>query len=445
MTDTVTETAQTVDQVREKLVNGVLLILPILMVPATILSWFRVYTVGFQPIMVLNTVVTTGLCVAASMRHRVSFQVKSWILLGVLYLLSIAGLLTFGLVSLGTDALVLMTVLTTALLGRKWGWYALASSGGATALVALGVTTGSLTFDVDMERYALAPLTWWFSVMVIVFILALAVKILGDIHDALLASNTSLREQATELAQARDQSETAHRSKSAFMANVSHEFRTPLNAIVGYAELLKGKVTDEKQQSELATIASSGRGLALLVDSILDLSRLEAGDIELDVGPTDVHKLITALVPRYEQAATKKGLQFNWNVEEDVPQTVELDRIRMTKALGHLADNAIKFTETGEVALVVTTRSRDDDRVHLIFSVKDTGVGIPDNQLQTIMVPFTQADGQSVNDYGGTGIGLSLAKRLVQSMGGRLVVESREGEGSTFSIEMEEVPIVGDR
>lgn len=128
MTDTVVKTAQTVDQVREKLVNGVLLILPILMVPATILSWFRVYTVGFQPIMVLHTVVATGLCVAASMRHRISLHAKSWLVLGVLYLLSIAGMLTFGLVSLGTDALVLMTVLTTALLGRRWGWYALAAS-----------------------------------------------------------------------------------------------------------------------------------------------------------------------------------------------------------------------------------------------------------------------------------------------------------------------------
>jgi signal transduction histidine kinase len=218
-------------------------------------------------------------------------------------------------VSLGTDVLLLLTVLTTALLGRNWGWYAVAACEAAVLLIAVGVTSGAVTFTIDIEEYALAPSTWLFSTIVILFIMAVAVKILGSIHDALLTSIASLRDQASELAKAHAESETAHRSKSAFMANVSHEFRTPLNAIVGYADLLQKKISDEKQKKELATIAASGRGLALLVDSILDLSRLEAGDTQLDVGATDIRTLIAALVPRYEQGATQKGLSFSWNVE----------------------------------------------------------------------------------------------------------------------------------
>ncbi len=444
MTDTV-DTGQTVDQVREKLVDGVLLVLALLMIPATLLSWSRIHIVGFHPIMVLHAAVGVGLVVVALFRRRMSLLAKSWVVLGVFFLLATAGLLVFGLVSFGTEVLLLMTLLASALMGKKWGWRALAISGLTTGLIALGVSIGVITFDIDMGVYSLAPLTWVVSTALFVCILALGVTILGGIHDALLASIASLREQAAELAKARDQSEIAHRSKSAFMANVSHEFRTPLNAIVGYAELLQRKVTDERQQSELATIATSGRGLALLVDSILDLSRLEAGDIKLDAGPTVLRSFIDAFAPRYQRGATEKGLQFTWDSDGDVPFCVELDEIRMTKALGHLVDNAIKFTDDGEVSVTIGVRSRTDEIAHLVFSVRDTGVGIPENQQQAIMEPFTQADGQSVDDYGGTGIGLSLAKRLVQSMGGRLLVESREGEGSTFSIEMEDVPIVDEQ
>lgn len=201
-------------------------------------------------------------------------------------------------------------------------------------------------------------------------------------------------------------------------------------------------MTDEKQQSELATVAASGRGLALLVDSILDLSRLEAGDTQLEVGPTEIRSLVNSFTPRYQDGAQRKGLAFECAIDEDVPPVVELDRIRITKAVGHLVDNAIKFTETGKIDIQISSTDRTDDHVSLMFSVTDTGVGIPDNQLQAIMEPFTQAHGQSVNDYGGTGIGLSLARRLVQSMEGRLSVESREGEGSTFTIELEKVAIV---
>ena len=159
MADNVDESTQTVEEVRTKLVNGVLLVLAFLMVPTATLSWLRIYTVGFQPIMVLHTVVAAVLCIAAASRHRMSLRTKSWMVLGLFYLLAIAGLLTFGLVSLGTDVLLLLTVLTTALLGRNWGWYAVAACEAAVLLIAVGVTTGAVTFTIDIEEYALAPST----------------------------------------------------------------------------------------------------------------------------------------------------------------------------------------------------------------------------------------------------------------------------------------------
>jgi signal transduction histidine kinase len=429
------------DEVRDKLVDAVLVTFAILIIPANVLSWSRAYTIGVQPVMFLQTAMLVVLCVVAFLRNRVPPALKSSVILGVLFLLATSGLLTFGLVSRSTDAFLLIAVLTTALLGKRWGWWSIVASGAAAAGVAVCVATGLVRIPVDVVDYVMSPLSWFYSIVIVVFVSAIAVTILGGVLDALTASISALQEQAVELEVARDQAEAANRSKSVFMANVSHEFRTPLNAVVGYAEIHQRNATDERMKEDMSRIAVSGRALTNLVESILDLSRMEAGDLKPDPVPLEMQTFLDSHLLRYKKSAVEKGLTFSCQAEAGVPERVMMDEVRVGKALGHLLDNAIKFTDQGEIDVTVHVANQTDEAVDLTIAVRDTGVGIPEDQLQAIMPPFTQRDGLSINDYGGTGIGLSLAKRLVETLGGRLTVESKEGEGSVFSIHFTDLPV----
>jgi signal transduction histidine kinase len=423
-----------IEEVRERLVNAGMIACAALMVPTAVLSWFRVPTIGVQPIMFIESVIAIVLCGLALFRGRIPVAVKALSMIAASFTMALMGLLVFGLVSRATDVFMLLAVITTTLLGKKWGWWTIASTTAVAAAVGVGVATGYVTFKVDLGQYATTPMTWVFSITIVAFLCVIAVTFIGSVHDALQQSILSLQEQADELKVARDQAEAANRSKSAFMANVSHEFRTPLNAIVGYAEIHQRKETHERLKEDMSRIAISGRALAQLVESILELSRLEAGDLKPEPVPLNMGNFVASHLARYERNATDKGLSFTYSVERDVPDGVLLDEVRVGKAMGYLVDNAIKFTDAGQIEVVVRGTRLDDDAASIAFVVSDTGVGIPDDQLLDVMQPFTQRDGQAIGQYSGTGIGLSLAKRTVELLGGRLTVESEFGKGSVFTI-----------
>lgn len=429
------------EEVREKLVDAVLVVCAVLMVPTAVLSWFRVYTIGVQPIMFIESAIAIAMFTVAFLRSGLSLHTKSIVVIGMSFTLAMLGLWAFGLVSRGTDVFILIAVLTTILLGKRVGWWSIMVTCAAAAVLSYLVSIGLLRHQVDLGQYAASPMTWIFSIAIVLFLGMVAVTMLGGVQDALLGSIRSLQEQAVDLSEARDQAEAANRSKSAFIANVSHEFRTPLNAIVGYADIHRKKVDDEKAAEDLGKIAESGRALALLVESILELSRLEAGDLKVDPIPLDMDVFLKSNLQRYRIDAEAKGLEMVTRVEDSVPNGVSFDEVRLGKTLGYLVDNAVKFTSEGEVEVLVSGKTRDDGKADVGISVRDTGVGIPENQLQAVMAPFTQRDGQAIGEYGGTGIGLSLTKRTVELMGGRLEVESQEGEGSLFTIVFEGVEV----
>ncbi len=260
-------------------------------------------------------------------------------------------------------------------------------------------------------------------------------------------TNSQLEEQAEELERQRDnlerskdaieakakEVELASRYKSDFLANMSHELRTPLNSSLILAKLLadnsEGNLT--AQQVQFAqTIQSSGNDLLNLINDILDLSKIEAGHVEINAEAVSIERTVNGLRHMFEPLATNKGLQFNVSVDAGVPTVIQTDPQRLEQVLKNLLANALKFTENGSVSL--TVGARNDNQV--AFSIKDTGIGIADEQQQRIFEAFHQADSTISRKFGGTGLGLSISRELVRLLGGRFQLQSQLGEGSTFTV-----------
>ncbi|MBU3950282.1 MAG: response regulator [Proteobacteria bacterium] len=244
--------------------------------------------------------------------------------------------------------------------------------------------------------------------------------------------NKHLRKTIAELEKTKIKTEKANKAKNEFLANVSHEFKTPLNAIIGLTDLaLKNELTP-KLEGYLKKISDSSQSLLLIINDILDFSEIEAGKLDLETVEFQLDDVISNLTNLIEDESAKKSIAFIVEVKPNVPHTLIGDHLRLGQVLINLANNAVKFTERGKIILQVALFNENKDGVTINFSVKDTGIGLDPLKVPTLFDAFTQADGATSRKYGGTGIGLAICKRLVEMMGGQIWIESQPGKGSTF-------------
>lgn len=241
-----------------------------------------------------------------------------------------------------------------------------------------------------------------------------------------------VRERTSELGKAVAAAESANQAKSEFLANMSHEMRTPLNAIVGMTTMLLDTKLDCEQHSYANTINYSSDNLLLLINNLLDISKIEEGKLELEFAPFNLKENVSKIMDMFKHSANAKELDFESFIEPDVPVYLQGDSARLSQVLVNLLGNAIKFTESGFVKLSIKKNAETSTTAVLQITVKDSGIGIPANKREMIFRPFTQADGSTTRKYGGTGLGLTISKKLVNMMGGEISVESEEGKGTTF-------------
>ncbi len=299
--------------------------------------------------------------------------------------------------------------------------------------------TFQATFEYMQQNCTMGPIRREDNTVEYVYIMV------QDVTD-LVAATLNLMKATEEAKKLADEANAANRAKGDFIANMSHEIRTPMNAIIGFTELLAGRIEDDQLKGYLSGISASGNTLLKLINDILDLSKIEAGMLKLEYEPINPYSVFNEIGQMFSPRCMEKDVDFRMEIDHLLPKGLLLDGIRFRQILINLVSNAVKFTESGYVKLSISVDriNEENGTLDFHFSVEDTGIGIAEDQKKLIYDPFIQQDGQKTAEYGGTGLGLSITNQLVEMMDGTITESGKAGKGAIFSVAFKGITITSD-
>jgi len=269
----------------------------------------------------------------------------------------------------------------------------------------------------------------------------LAINFMGYISFFFLQSLTLSNRFSFTLNQAKESAESASIAKTHFLSTMGHELRTPLNAVIGLSELLLDSKSEKEKMQFATTIKKSGENLLSIINNILDFTKLESSEVEMEYKPTHVPYLIADIINMLGSLTDPKKVKLSFRFDDSLPEYIKTDNTRLRQILINLIGNAIKFTEKGEISVQVTTTESISEKGQILFIVKDTGIGIPEDKMSLLFNRFSQIEADKNRRYGGTGLGLAISKRLIEGLGGRIWVQSKKDSGTTFYFTIESVPV----